>query len=102
MAVEHSLKASGSKVESSHYKGGVASAAFEHFDTLEADDFKFESLNEKKTLKEGSQRGRPVKNGRKILDEAKPAKNAHINMILDKFSEKAAASSKKLQSLRSD
>jgi hypothetical protein len=50
MAVEHSLKASGSKVESSHYKGGVASAAFEHFDTLEADDFKFESLNEKKKM----------------------------------------------------
>jgi len=43
MPAQHSLKASSSRVKDSHYKGGVASAAFEHFGTLEADDFKFES-----------------------------------------------------------
>lgn len=54
MPAQHSLRASSSSVKDSHYKGGVASAAFEHFATLEADDFKFESSTAEKTLKETS------------------------------------------------
>lgn len=48
-----SLKAIHSTVKDSHYKGGVASAAFDHFSTLTAADFKLEA-SDKKSVKESS------------------------------------------------
>jgi hypothetical protein len=49
------------KVESTHYKGGVASAAFDAFESMSADDFKMANKKSTKTVKATSERGRTVK-----------------------------------------
>jgi hypothetical protein len=93
-------------VQDSHYKGGVASAAFDHFATLTSDAFKTEATEKKTAVKETSKRGRSIKNavgvpslsGRKVLEEPKTAKFASIDLIVNSFEKKASAGVKKMKS----
>lgn len=97
-------------VQDSHYKGGVAAAAFENFATLTTDDFKTEATEKKTAVEESSKRGRSIKSNfatpslpaRKVLEEPKVAKTASIDMILDSFTVKASAGAEKLKTVRNN
>jgi len=100
-------------VKDSHYKGGVAAAAFEQFSQMSADDFKMANMaNNKKVSSEN--RGRKVKSANvpsivgdktasihNVIDALEgPAnlKTASINMVIDALDKKTQAPVKKLRS----
>jgi len=87
---------SAQKVASSHYKGGVAAAAFDQFSSMSADDF---THSVKKAQKTKNILNKSVK-GFKL--PSKPAmKQAGINVVIDALEAKKAAAAPASKMLRS-
>lgn len=108
MSFGRSLKST-HELKDSHFKGGVAAAAFDTFKTMSADDFKLDKGASKK-VKATNERGRKVETshmpelpqmvGMKKTSDS--TQTASINLILNSFDKKVSqTASKVMKSSRS-